>query len=105
MKGDSIMSRSHSHANYRQSPCGRFIVEKSLHFGTRGPAGSVYVVVDSQGEFKDYHADKMSYVECYLHKRLFGRELAPWFGKDAEPWKNYGKISVPHPEWKTITTD
>ena len=66
----------------------RFKVYRSLHLGTRGPAGSEYIVVDA--ERQDRHGnehqtsfDNQSGVKCYIAKHWQGLECAPWFGPAA----------------------
>jgi len=95
----------HNHARYKTTVDGRFVMWKSLHFGSRGSAGTVYIVTDSTDEFPNKHFDTVKQCECYVQFRVNGLELAPWFGstaRDGDVKDAVKLLTVAHPEYKEI---
>ena len=105
-----MTTNHHNHARYKTTADGRFVMWKNLHFGTRGNAGSEYLVSDETNEFKTRSFDNQMTAECLVQNRVYGLELAPFFGtsdgfcaaKDGHV-KNQKKLfTVTHPEYKEI---
>jgi hypothetical protein len=94
----------HNHARFKSTKDGRFILWRSLHLGTRGPAGSEYLLEDTE-EVRTLSYDTQRQAECYLQWKLCQRECSPLFGREATHgsvtrWPTLLEISLP--DWKEI---